>query len=136
MVISKDTIFVLILNIALIVLLLPLYYFTRVINDLVLSLTYTVFYVAVVCTLQYFRRKSGFKIPRFIFHRHQINTLTPEGRLVIAFAFGFFFAGILLFLATELIGPISTIPRVLFFVSSFIIGTVITDTIRKTLQKA
>jgi hypothetical protein len=107
-----------------------------VINDLVLSLAYAVFYVAVVCILQYFRRKSGFKIPRFIFHRHQINTLTTEGRLVIALFFGMFFAGILLFLVTELIGPVSTIPRVLFFVSLLIIGTVIADTIRKKKKKA
>jgi len=136
MAISKDKVFVLIINIVLIVLLLPLYYFTRVINDLVLSLTYTVFYVAVVCILQYFRRKSGLKIPRFIFHRHQLNTLTTEGRLLIAVAFGFFFAGILLVIVTELIGPFSTVPRVLFFVSLLVIGTVIADTIRKTLQKA
>jgi hypothetical protein len=118
----------------LIVLLLPLYYFTRVVNDFLWSFTYAVFYVAIICVLQYFRRKSGFKIPQFVFSRYQLNTLTPEGRLLIAFSFGFFFAGILLVIVTELIGPLPIIPRVLFFVSLLIIGTIIADTIRKALQ--
>jgi hypothetical protein len=92
------------------------------------------FDVADCCVLQYFRCKSGFKTPKFVFSKYQLNTLTTEGSLLIAFSFGFFFDGILLVIVTELIGPLPTIPRVLFFVSLLIIGTIIADTLRKALQ--
>ena len=70
-------------------------------NDFVLSFAYVVFYV-VVCVLQYFRCKSGFKIPKFMFHSHQLNALTPESGLLIAVSFGFFFVGMLLFLMSKI----------------------------------
>lgn len=68
-------------------------------------------------------------------NRHRVNTLTTEGRILIALAFGFFFAGILLVLVTELRGPLPTIQRMVFFVSLMTIGAIITDIVRKVMYK-
>jgi hypothetical protein len=131
--ISKVTVFELIVEILLLV---PLFYFARVVNDLFLTLIYLIFYVAFVCVLRYVVRKSGSEVYKPPIERGRgVNTLTTEGRIMIAVAFGFFFAGILLVIVTELIGPMPTYLRIPFFAILWAVGTLITDIIRTVLQK-
>jgi hypothetical protein len=63
-----------------------------------------------------------------------INTLNTEDRVLVSAGFGFFFAGMLLLIATWLIGPMQTLVRVPFFAISWVVSTIIIDIIYKTVQ--
>ncbi|MDR0460244.1 MAG: hypothetical protein LBH62_02210 [Nitrososphaerota archaeon] len=79
-------------------------------------------------------RKSNIKVYDSKFRHGRLNTLTTDGRILMAVALGFFFASILLVIVTVLIGPLPTFFRISFFVISWIVGAIIGDTLRKALQ--
>ena len=121
--------------IATLVLMVLVYYFIRVANNLSFALISLILGLIVIFGLQHIMRKSGVKVYQSKYRGGRLNTLTTDGRILMAAALGFFFAGILLFIVTELIGPLPPYFRVPFFVILWIIGAIIGDTIRKALQK-
>jgi membrane protein implicated in regulation of membrane protease activity len=62
------------------------------------------------------------------------NTQTPEGKMMLVAACGFFFAAIISIIIRELTGMSQTYFWVLFAIL-FVIGAVIGNTVRKKVQK-
>jgi hypothetical protein len=130
--INKGSVFELIVTIVIIVL---FYYFVRVANNLPLALIFLIFGIVAIWSLRHIMRKSGMKVYQSS-RGGRANALSTEGKIVIALFSGMVFAGSILIIVTELIGPLSTYFRVLFIIILGVVGAFIGNTIRKTLQKA
>jgi hypothetical protein len=132
MAINKGTVIELIVTIAVLGL---FYYFAYVANNLSLAVISLILGMVIIYGLRYTMRKSGMEVYKNKIRGSTINTLSIEARIVIALFSGMVFAGIMLIIVTELIGPLSTYFRVLFIIIIGVVGAIIGDTIRKTLQK-
>ncbi|MCL2172041.1 MAG: hypothetical protein FWB84_00110 [Candidatus Bathyarchaeota archaeon] len=120
--------------VATLVLMALVYYFTRVDYNLLFALISFISGLIIIFVLRHIMRKSNIKVYDSKFRRDRLNTLTTDGRILMAAALGFFFASILLVIVTVLIGPLPTFFRISFFIISWIVGAIIGDTLRKALQ--
>lgn len=119
---------------ATIVLMILVYYFVYVIDNRYLAIISLIFGIAIIFGLRHIMRKSGVRVYQNNFKGSRVNTLTTEGRIMMAVAIGFFFAGIILVIITIIIGPLQTYVRIPFFVICWVVGALIGDTLKKVLQ--
>ncbi|MCL2133944.1 MAG: hypothetical protein FWH37_00065 [Candidatus Bathyarchaeota archaeon] len=146
--INKNVIFQLIFLAAFIVFTVPIFYLALYADNMFGAATYFfVYYVAVHLVKRYIKRKYAFDIfPKLQINRHNLNTLSIEGRIAIAVALGCFFAIIVAIVVREfsglweLVGLSRTVAPVsdpyfwVLFAVLFVIGAILGDTLRKALQ--
>ena len=148
MTISKKTGVQLIALVVFIVFAVPIFYLAWYADNMFGAATYFfVYFVTFLLVKQYVKRKYAFELlPSLQIGRHNLNTLSVEGRIAMAVALGCFFAIIVAIVVREFTGlweviglsrtgaPVSDPYFWVLFAVLFVVGTIIGDTLRQALQ--
>jgi hypothetical protein len=117
-----------------IVILLFVYYFVRVADNLFLAAISFIVGIGVILGLRHVMRKSGMKVYQTSY-KWRVNTLRPEYRVAIMLFSGMLFAGIVIGVIRVFAGWLPIYIHVPLVILSGVIGAIIGDTLRKILQK-
>jgi hypothetical protein len=117
-----------------IVILLFVYYFVRVADNLFLATISFIVGIGVILGLRHVMRKSGMKVYQTSY-KWRVNTLRPEYRVAIMLFSGMLFAGIVIGVIRVFAGWLPIYIHVPLVILSGVIGAIIGDTLRKILQK-
>jgi hypothetical protein len=148
MTVSKKTGVQLMALVVFIVFAVPIFYLAWYADNMFGAATYFfVYFVAFFLVKRYVKRKYAFELlPTLQIGRHNLNTLSIEGRIAMAVALGCFFAIIIAIVVREFSGlweimglsrtgaPVSDPYFWILFAVLFVIGAILGDTLRKALQ--
>jgi uncharacterized membrane protein YeaQ/YmgE (transglycosylase-associated protein family) len=111
------------------------YYFLRVADNLSLALISAIFGFAVILVLRHIMRKSGMEVYQNRIKGSRSNSLSPEFKVVATISSGIIFAGIVLLIIRIFADWLPIYVQVPLAILCGVIGAIIGNTIRKTLQK-
>jgi len=117
-----------------IVILVVVYYFARVADNIFLAAISFIVGIGVILGLRRIMRKSGMKVYQTSY-KWRVNTLRPEYRIAVMIFSGILFAGIVIGVIRVFAGWLPIYIHVPVVILSGVVGAIIGDILRKTLQK-